>query len=254
MVERIKIIPSRILLKNASDVNVFDTNNYYLKTDATGSLNAGGYAAPPTVYGGVGASFAGAGGTISDKGNGGFISEMKFGQIPFDQSVVFSVPAYTNAKIVSGWGTQRGLYETQDGVGNKYYSPYKTAQFRNLNNQIVATTSYRWAADIFNYGWIYQWSGNGFDSYIQSDFNDADSVLVLSIENITLPPVTEQGTWEFNPGTLASLDSWLLQGWPANYTLLYYITNYQVYQAINLKKTAIATDKNPVVLSISRTL
>lgn len=250
MLERIKITPSRILVKNANNVNVFDTENYYLKTDVNGTLKAGGYASPPSVYG---SQYYEAGGSISDKDNGGFISEMKFGQIVLDKNILFDVPAYTSAKVVSGWGNMRGDYETQDGIGIKYYSPYKTAQFRNLNNQIIATASYRWSADLFNYPWISNYSGTGSGSYIQGDPDNADSVLVISIENATLPTVSEQGTWEFNPGTLSSLDSWLLAGWPANYTLLYYINTYQVIKSINLKKTAIATSKSPVSLSISRT-
>ncbi len=68
MVDRIKITPSNITIRDASNTVVFDTDFKYLKTDPAGNLTVGGYESCPTFYGGSG------GGNISDKNNGWFPS------------------------------------------------------------------------------------------------------------------------------------------------------------------------------------
>lgn len=50
-VERVKITPSSIVLKDSSGNEKFNTSNLYLKTDPGGTLKAGGYDKAPMVYG-----------------------------------------------------------------------------------------------------------------------------------------------------------------------------------------------------------
>ena len=64
MVERVNIAGNRIVLKNSSNIVVFDTTRNYIKQDPTGTLKAGGYQTVPSIYGYTSAN-------INDKGRGG---------------------------------------------------------------------------------------------------------------------------------------------------------------------------------------
>lgn len=76
MVERIKITPSQIVIKDSSNNIQFNTDNLYLKTGG-GTLFAGGYARSPAIYGQN---------TISDKPNDGWYTASMYSAESFPRS------------------------------------------------------------------------------------------------------------------------------------------------------------------------
>lgn len=127
MVERVRINPDQIILKNASNGTVFDTNRYYLKTDPSGQLKAGGYDKCPSIYGLAGG--------ISDKNTGWYTSDVITGTYTREQNLYMSTPKYSSSKIV------RGSNITLPATADTYLSPEKIAYFNSVNSGL----KFRWA-------------------------------------------------------------------------------------------------------------
>jgi len=99
-VERVNINPSRIVLKDASGNEKFNTDNFYLKTDPNGTLKAGGYLKTPMVYGGKNPA-----GSIRNHDNGWFTGSIVDWQVTlpngYEADLDIYVPRYDSVKIES---------------------------------------------------------------------------------------------------------------------------------------------------------
>jgi len=178
LVERVRIEPTRILLKDASSNIKFDTNNYYLRTDPQGTLKVGGYTAAPTVYGQN---------SIYDHGNGGFTSSIFGGGNPggtVDITWVIDIPKSTSTKLVYGNGWTAGGYTPYKGsIRPLIFYAY------NPDGSITSTNigGYYWKSEYFNIDSESAMQG----AYIQF-------VNIYNQDISSLPQVNSSGYFVFN--------------------------------------------------------
>lgn len=128
MVERVRIQSNRILLLNENSGVVFDTNNFYLKSDVNGSFKAGGYNAAPSVYG-----YAA---DISNKNNGGYCSQIVGGVDLTAQSNYawrVYIPKSTTIKFVSTDSMPLTSIYVINGIDYIYYSPRSPFYYNKYN-------------------------------------------------------------------------------------------------------------------------
>jgi hypothetical protein len=229
MVERVRINGSQIILKNANNAAVFNTANFYLKTDPNGQLKAGGYAEVPSVWGYEIQN-------ISNKTTGGYTSGIVSGVINrnvFMTTYSTKVPKYTTGKIVL---EPRYILPT---AANTYFSDNKTAYF---NGEYTGTT-YRWAGGIVPVG----------ESYIYGAW----------ISDFIPPARTQSGTWEFYfyPSDLVNWIRYQPDGYGNIYVRNYRDDTqstdpygYVSIQTISLVPFCIMTTSTPVTLSVATTL
>lgn len=177
-VERLKITPSQIVIKNSSNVTTFDTENLYLKTDPSASFKLGGYTKSPLIYGW--------GSTIGNYDNGWYPAVWQDGFIStsannYTQVITsFNLPRFNSIKIQK---------QATDGVNPsswKTYSAYGTAQFNGAN--------------IGQFRWVGKWDETGeYDS-------NGNPYFAPQIElDIHIVNSTDTGPWSYpviiNPET-----------------------------------------------------
>ena len=183
MVERVRIEPTRILLKDASSNIKFDTNNYYLRTDPQGTLKVGGYTAAPTVYGQN---------SIYDHGNGGFTSSIFGGGTPggtVSATWVIDIPESTSTRLVYGNGWTANPPPLTGG-----FTPFKSSirplifYAYNPDGSITSTNigGYYWKSEYFNIDSEYAMQG----AYIQF-------VNIYNQDISRLPQVNSSGYFVF---------------------------------------------------------
>lgn len=152
MVERVKISPSQILLKD-SDGNIkFNTDTYYIKT-GSGTLYAGGYDRAPAIYGQA---------SISDHlDGGGYCSGLLDGTFYATQNWNY----YTNVPPASSY--QFRVLGKGGGLTNGGFKATSSRQLKYFNydtRQVVDTgLTFYWQIDQYGYndqgdGWtLLQW-------------------------------------------------------------------------------------------------
>ena len=225
MVERVKISPSQILLRNIDGSISFNTDNYYLKTDPTGNLQAGGYLSAPTIYGQNTI-------TNTDLGwyNTGIISgPCLIGEYAqWNPSLAIPMPKYDSIKIIYTTANYNNLYS------GPYYTFQSPEQLAYINNVLVAT--YRWQIsrriDTDSYGVI---------------INDWNPFITL---NVTFAATNlYNGILDFAASSTSMWD-WTRKAAPYDY----YSSTYRNSETTGpLAPFIIMTTSNPIALSISVT-
>jgi hypothetical protein len=141
LVERVKITPSQIVLKDADGNIKFNTDYAYIKTGG-GTIFAGGYDRAPAIYGQN---------TIIDHtDSGGYVSGL-FGGVFYptqDQNYYTNVPQATEYqfKILPDSGTPMG--------GGRFISPdSRFVKYFNYDTRILSNTytTFYWQIDQYGY-------------------------------------------------------------------------------------------------------
>lgn len=158
MVERVKITPSQILLKDSSGNDTFNTNNYYLKT-GSGTLYAGGNTRTPAIYGQNSIS------DHVDKGYytpGLFTSAVNFTQAE-DKVWVYNVPKATTLRLT--------FSDDWEAFGN-YLSSNNTRSINywNYNTLELSATGYQYRWTVSRIGRI---SSKTTDNYGNASYGES---------------------------------------------------------------------------------
>ena len=159
MVEKVKITPSQILLKDSSGTEKFNTNNYYLKT-GSGTLYAGGNTRTPAIYGQN---------TISDHVDKGYYTPGLFTQaINFNQAEdwlwVYNVPKASSLRIT--------FSDDWEAFGNQLTAnSNRTLKYYNYNTlQLSTMTGYEYKWIVSRVGRI---SSRTVDSYGNASYGES---------------------------------------------------------------------------------
>lgn len=141
MVDRVQITSNRIILRNASDNTVFDTNNLYIRCgdNVSSSIRASGYNSTPMYYGVSGYG-------LRDHGNGGFRSS------PIPGKSLTATNAATNPSVTVDIGAPGGGYffpewhlwnASADQGSYRLYGTYKdTLQDFYIDGQVAGKFSW----------------------------------------------------------------------------------------------------------------
>jgi hypothetical protein len=172
MVERVKITPSQILLKDGNGNVKFDTNSAYIKTGG-GTLYAGGYARSPAIYG------QGTENVIDHLQDGGFVSRIGKSGVNLDYDGPFGVclvPKCNTASIrVLDEGELRYIQETP------FTSSSRNVEYYNYDTGQIIDTGVG-----FNWNLTLVYSYGEYKYYIYPTFNTS-----------TLPAVTNPNGGQF---------------------------------------------------------
>ena len=152
MVERVKITPSQILLKDGDGNIKFNTDYAYLKT-GSGTLYAGGYDRAPAIYG--------QNSVYDHTDYGGYCSGLLDGTFYATQNWNYytnvpQAPNYQFRVLGKGGGLITGGFKSNNIRPVKYYN-YDTKQLIDIN------TTFYWQIDQYGYndygdGWtVTQW-------------------------------------------------------------------------------------------------
>jgi hypothetical protein len=231
LVERVKITPSQILLKD-SDGNIkFNTNYAYIKT-GSGTLYAGGYDRAPAIYGQN---------TISDHTDGGgYVSGLFGGSFQLYQNWTYytNVPKSNNVvfrDLSDGWGPADTEFVSPLSRYLYYYN-YDTKQRENTG--IIFT----WAMNLFYNG--------SYKYLVYPKFYSVPQ---------QLPAVTNVngGTFEFDY-TANEYQNWTrtvqVQDWDSSYYNEEQTANGRVEAyTIEIKRAGIFSTRPPTALSLAVT-
>jgi hypothetical protein len=179
MVERVKITPSQILLKDADGNVKFNSNTYYLKT-GSGTLYAGGYDRAPAIYGQN---------SVYDHTEfGGYCSGLLSGAFhPVeDWSYYTNVPKSSNGNVFKYVPSGGTLVDTVP-----FRSPnLRYVKYYNYDTKVLSDTYvyFYWAINRWGYG------DNGDGGYATIQWE-----AYPELSDYTLPAVTNPngGTFEF---------------------------------------------------------
>lgn len=232
-VERVRITPSKIVLKNSSGIETFNTENYYLKTDPNGTLKAGGYLKTPMVYG--------QGGTVSNHDNGWYTSSIIDWAVDGNTGPTglnIYVPKYDQVKI------ERTPYTYQ---GEQYPALAQAFQFNGVN-----CGTFRYVGVL---GSIDPPDGEG--GYTTYPYID---VVIDSIQGSAQTGTSGYFTF---PAASANILAWSRQvafakgGYGTQYFNIHFRANsksgYYIYRNPKYRPFGIMTTANPVNLSIAVT-
>lgn len=155
MVERVKITPSKIVLKDSTGAVKFNTDSFYIKTGG-GTLYAGGYARAPAIYGQN---------SIYDHTEyGGYCAGILSGVVP--TTLTFNVQAnvpkaqsYTHRSLPSP--TYGG-----DPLGLPFISPSsRFVEYFNFDTDTASNTNITFYWKIQQYGYVPADNGEGGTTY-----------------------------------------------------------------------------------------
>ena len=179
MVERVKITPSKILLKDADGNIKFDTDNLYLKT-GSGTLYAGGNVRTPAIYGQN---------SVIDHTDSGFYTPGLFSPaVNFEQANnkkwVYNVPKSSSLRIrfSDDWET----------YGNQLDAPsQRTLQYYNYNTlQLVDLPDYKYIWTIARVG---KKSTKSTDNYGAVSYGQWYTAVWPVFLNVPPPPTNPAG-------------------------------------------------------------
>jgi hypothetical protein len=170
LVERVKITPSQILLKDGDGNIKFNTDYAYLKT-GSGTLYAGGYDRAPAIYGQN---------TVTDHTEfGGYVSGLFGGSFYlYDNHTYYTNVPKSNSTIF------RELYDGWSIIDTEFVSPYsRYLYYYNYDTRIRENTGiiFTWAMNLF--------TGNGYKYLVYPKFYNTNLGAVSNVNG---------GTFEFD--------------------------------------------------------
>lgn len=233
-----------MVLRSANGTEVFNTNNYYLKTDPNGILKAGGYLKAPSVYGQN---------TLSNHDNGWFMTSVVEGDIATYYGGNNTIPftgIYTTYYYTPKYDQIKMMYTPFTYVqGGPYYDSWQPLYFTTSSS---ATT-----AGQFRYrGWLASTVQPDADGY-------APTLPYVDVEVANVATQTDSGYWTFG-SVVKEIKDWAWyfdpqNGYPA-YNRLFKETFYTsgkggsyYYRYAKYRTWGIMTLRNPVSLSIAVT-
>jgi hypothetical protein len=231
LVERVKITPSQIVLKDADGNIKFNTDYAYLKT-GSGTLYAGGYDRAPAIYG--------QNSIIDHTEFGGYTSGLFGVSFYLYDNMIFytSVPKSTNV-VFRDLGDGSTVQDTEFLAPTSrylYYLNYDTGQRENTG--IIFT----WAMNLF--------SGNGYKYLVYPKFYSTPQ---------QLPAVTNAngGTFEFDY-TANEYKNWTrtvqVESWDGGFYNEEQTANGRVEAyPIEFKRSGIFSTRQPIALSLAVT-
>jgi hypothetical protein len=122
-----------MLLRDENNNIVFDTLNYYIKTDPNGVYKAGGYIKPVIIYG-LGA------GSFYDHGNGGFGYQILSGSLPNNSSalsITVYIPQCTNLTYFKSTTLAAETPENTQIINNTLVFNYGARKYRSNFYQLI---------------------------------------------------------------------------------------------------------------------
>lgn len=257
MVERVKITPSQILLKDSSGNIKFNTDYSYIKTGG-GTLYAGGYARAPAIYGQN---------SIYDHTESGqYTTGLLKGtfQATTDYFLAVKVPK------AEGYTFKNNLTIEGDAYGLPFVAPsLRFVEYLNYDTQTTSNTSttFYWKIQQYGYGAVDLGEGNTGYSGIRWEIEPILSSNILSGQS---NPNGGRFIFRYSANeyvnytaTIASYDEY---GNPINITFYggqyygirtyadEYGTPYSVpAETIYIRSSSIFSTRNPVALSLAVT-
>ena len=239
MVERVKITPSQILLKDGDGNIKFNTDNYYLKT-GSGTLYAGGYGRVPAIYGQN---------TITDHTNyGSYAPGLFTAAATFNQASTWryywNVPKCVSPefKLVGNW-EEAGQSLSANNI--------RTLEYFNYDTRVLSSTNitYRWRV-----ARIGQWDGSvdGYGNHVL--VNHYFAVWPIFSSN-TMPEISNPNGGTFEVAWTANEHlSWTYTT-SDNYGNTYNHTGNELFagQTIQWRPNGIFSKRDPVALSLAVT-
>lgn len=240
MVERIKITPSQILIKDSSNNIQFNTDNLYLKTGG-GTLFAGGYARSPAIYGQN---------TIVNHPNDGWYTSFIYSGDTFPENVSstywWRVPKadITQFRLLAGWTLLGGLFFT-------------STQTRTLI-MLESSTNFWFNTDItyvWKVGYFGRYNGST-DQYGNPTYDIAQWMVWPEFSSTTFPNPTSPSGAIFRVDWTANehLNYSKTYG-PDQYGNVSTLTFNQQYPDVNVwwRPNAVFSKREPVALSLAVT-
>lgn len=238
-VERVRITPSKIVLKDASGTEKFNTDNYYLKTDPNGTLKAGGYLKAPMVYGGQAPH-----GAVRSHDNGWFTGSVIDWQVTlpngYESDLDLYVPKYDSIKFEKT--PYAYTYGTYPSVSQAFY----------FNGNYVGQFRYEGVVANIN------GSADGYGNYYLDSFID----IVIETFSSTYNTSSTGGYFRF-PKATVKMVNWTRQvadGYGgtvaqpfASWWRSYNKSGVYYTKPVRFRPFALMTVANPVNLSIAVT-